>query len=192
MAPGVWHDRAHRGSGRLSQSLESIMKLTRVIALACFMAPSTFHGAYAACASDDPAAVAKSFHDKHAEFSSENPAKIKTIITPRLFDALDREYKCAQGDVCAIEADPWTDAQDGEMGKPVEFATVSNSGTEAAVSMTYPFMLGKAHREQKQATILLQRKSATECWVISDLKGPRGESLLENVEAWHKKYGNGS
>ena len=168
------------------------MKCARVIALVCFMTPSIFHGAYAACASDDPAAVAKSFHDKHAEFSSEDPAKIKTIITPRFFDALDREYKCAQGDVCAIEADPWTDAQDGEMGKPVEFATVSNSGTEATISMTFPFILDKANHEQKHATILLQRKSATECWLIGDLKGPRGESLLQNVEAWHKQYGNGS
>ena len=167
------------------------MKLRRTTALACFMAPSIFHGAYAACASDDPAVVAKSFHDKHAEFSSEDPAKIKTIITPRFFDALDREYKCAQGDLCAIEADPWTDAQDGSVGKPIEFATVSNSGTEATVSMTYPFILDKAHREQKHATILLQRKSATECWLIGDLKGPLGESLLQNVEAWHKKYGNG-
>jgi hypothetical protein len=139
-----------------------------------------------------PAAVAKSFHDKHAEFSSENPAKIKAIVSPRLFDALDREYKCAQGDVCAIEADPWTDAQDGEMGKPVEYATVSNSGTEASVSVTYPFVLDKTHRKQKRATLLLQRRSATECWLISDLKGPRGESLLQNVETWHKKYGNGS
>ena len=166
------------------------MKLTLAVALVFFTASSAFHGAYAACESDDPVAVAKSFHDKHAEFSSEDPAKIKTIVTPRFFDALDREYKCAQGDLCAIEADPWTDAQDGEMGKPVEFATVSNSGTEATVSMTFPFILDKAHPQQKHATVLLQRKSAADCWLIGDLKGPRGESLLQNVEAWHKKYGN--
>ena len=86
------------------------MKLIPVIVLACSIALSAFHSAYAACAIDDPAAVAKSFYSKHVNFSSEDPAKSKKIITPHLFDAVDREYKCAQGQICAIEADPWTDA----------------------------------------------------------------------------------
>lgn len=167
------------------------MKLTPAMVLACSIALSAFHGAYAACAIDDPAVVAKSFYSKHAQFSSENPAKIRTIITSRLFDALEREYKCAQGQICALEADPWTDAQDGEIGKPVEFATASNSGVEATVSMTYPFILDKTHRRQQRATLLLQRKSPTDCWLFGDLVGPRGESLLQTIEKWHKEFGNG-
>ena len=167
------------------------MKLTPAIVLACLIALSAFHSAYAACATDDPAAVAKSFYSKHPQFSSENPAKIRTIITSRLFDALDREYKCAQGQICALEADPWTDAQDGEIGKPVEFATASNSGVEATVSMTYPFILDKAHHRQQRATLLLQRKSATDCWLLNDLLGPRGESLLQTIEKWYKEFGSG-
>jgi len=167
------------------------MKLTPAIVLACLIALSAFHSAYAACAIDDPAAVAKSFYSNHAQFSSENPAKIRTIITSRLFDALDREYKCAQGQICALEADPWTDAQDGDIGKPVEFATASNSGVEATVSMTYPFILDKTHRQQQHVTLLLQRKSPTDCWLFSDLVGPRGESLLQTIEKWHKEFGSG-
>lgn len=163
------------------------MKLIAIV-LSCTISLSAIHDAFAACANDDPAAVAKSFYSEHAQFSSEDPAKIKAIVAPRLFDALDREYKCAQGDICAIEADPWTDAQDGSIGKPVEFATSSNSGTEASVSMTYPFILDKKPR-QKHATLHLQRKSAADCWLISDLVGPRGESLLQAIEKWHKEYG---
>lgn len=167
------------------------MNLVRTMTLVFSIAPSTFHGAYGACATDDPAAISKSFYTRHAQFSSENPAKIKAIVTSRFFDALDREYKCAQGQVCAIEADPWTDAQDGEIGKPVEFATVSNSGAEATVSMTYTFVLDKAHREPRSAKLLFQRKSPTECWLVSDLVGPRGESLVQSVEKWHKEFGSG-
>lgn len=165
------------------------MKLTSAIALFCLSMTAAFDTSYAACASDDPVAVAKSFYTKHPEFASENPVKIKTVITARFFSALDREYKCSQGEVCAIEADPWTDAQDGKIGKPVEFETVSNSDLETVVAMTFPFILDKSHHEQMRAKIVLQRKTTTECWLIGDIADPHGDSLLQFVEEWHKKYG---
>jgi hypothetical protein len=166
------------------------MKPMSVTALSCLIALSPFHRAHAACAVDDPAAVAKSFYSGHAEFSSEDPAKIRAIITPRLFDALDKEYKCAQGQICALEADPWTDAQDGQIGKPVAFATASNSGVKASVSMSYTFILDKKHRKQRRVTLLLQRKSLADCWLVDDLVGPRGDSLVQAIEKWFKEYGN--
>lgn len=107
----------------------------------------------------------------------------------RVFSLLEREYECAQGQICALEADPWTDAQDGKIGKPVEFATVNNSGAEATVSMTYPFVLGKAHRQQR-VTLLLQRDSPGDCWLLGDLVGPRGASLVRTIEEWYKDYGS--
>jgi hypothetical protein len=165
------------------------MKLPTIETLACLIMLLAIRSASASCAIDDPAAVAKSFYSKHANFSSDDPAKIKKIVTPRLFDALNREYKCAQGQICALEADPWTDAQDGNIGKPVEFSTASNSGIEAKVSMTYPFILGKTHG-QKHVTLVLQRESPTECWLLSDLVGPRGESLVRAIEGWYKEYGS--
>jgi len=166
-----------------------IMKLTRTLALILAALAAT-PVAYAACASDDPVVLAKSFYSKHVNFSSENPAKIKTLITPRFFAALDKEFKCAQGQICSIEADPWTGAQDGDVGKPIEFAATSNSGVAANVSMTYPFVLGKAHREQKQVSLLFQRQSPTDCWLLDDLLTPGGGSLVQSIEAWFKEYGN--
>ena len=168
------------------------MNLSRTASFTCILVLAAFNSAHAACGIDDPKAVAESFFAKHAQFSSENPSKIKTVVTSRFFDALDREYKCAQGQECAIETDPWTDAQDGQIGKPVVFTTVSNSGNEATVSMTYPFILDKKHRTQKRAELILQRGSPTDCWRIGDVMGPGGESLLQSVEEWHKKYGEGS
>jgi hypothetical protein len=168
------------------------MKLSLATASACMLALTALHSAYAACGSDDPIVVAQSFFAKHAQFSSENPSKIKTIVTARFFDALEREYTCAQGDICAIEADPWTDAQDGKIGKPVEFAMVSNSGKEATVSITYPFILDKTQRGPKHASLVLRREAPTDCWLIGDLVGPRGDSLLQTIEKRHKEFGAGS
>ena len=165
------------------------MKLATFENVACLTMLLAIRSVSASCAIDDPAAVAKTFYSQHANFSSEDPARIRKIVTPRLFDALNREYKCAQGQICALEADPWTDAQDGRIGKPVEFATASNSGVEATVSMTYPFILGKTH-DQKRLTLLLQRESPTDCWLLSDLVGPRGESLVRAIEEWYKEYGS--
>ncbi|HEX3122299.1 MAG TPA: hypothetical protein VHQ21_03280, partial [Rhodanobacteraceae bacterium] len=183
---------AVRGNRRSTRTFELIMKLPIVKNLACLimlLATHSASAASAACAIDDPAAVAKAFYSKHANFSSEDPARIRKIITPRLFDALNQEYKCAQGQICALEADPWTDAQDGRIGKPVEFATASNSGVEATVSMTYPFILGKTP-SQKRLTLLLQRESPAACWLLGDLVGPRGESLVRAIEEWYKEYGS--
>ena len=164
------------------------MKLAPATVVAFTMALSASHGAYAACATDDPAAAAQSFYSQHAEFTSKDPTAFKALLTPRFFAAQDKEYKCAQGEICALEADPWTDAQDGTIGKPIAFATTSNAGGKAAVSMTYTFVLGKTHRKQ-HATLLLQRMSASECWQLDDVKGPRGESLVQMIEKWHKQYG---
>ena len=169
----------------------NIMKLAPALVVGCSMALSASHSAYASCAIDDPAATAQSFYTKHTEFSSQDPAAFKALLTPRFFAALDMEYKCAQGQICAIEADPWTDAQDGTIAKPVAFATTSNADGKAAVSMTYTFVLDKAHRKQKHTTLLLQRKSASECWLLDDAKGPRGDSLVQTIEKWHKEYGGG-
>ncbi|WP_386070923.1 hypothetical protein ACFJIW_09795 [Tahibacter sp. UC22_41] len=165
------------------------MNLASVRALAFLVVLWIMRSAAAACPSDDPAAVSKLFYAQHAEFSSEDPAQIKEVVTRRLFDALDREHKCAQGQICALEADPWMDAQDGKIGKPVEFATVSNSGTEAAVSMTYPFVLDRTPRQQR-VTLLLQRDSSKGCWLLNDLVGPHGDSLVGTIEKWFREYGD--
>lgn len=167
-----------------------MIKLAPALAIACLTALSEIPTAYAACATDDPVAVAKTFYSDHADFSLKDPSTIRSLITPRLFAALDREYKCvSQGQVCALETDVWTDAQDGEIGKPVEFIIASHSGVAASVTMTYPFILEKTRRRKQHVTILLQRKSPADCWLISDLVGPRGESLVGFMEKWHKEFG---
>lgn len=147
--------------------------------------------AHAACAGDDPIASARSFYVEHREFSLESPSKIKQFVSPQLFAALDKEFKCAQGEVCALEADPWTDAQDGDIKNPLKFTLISNSGVLAKVQMTYTFALDKKRRRLQSATLLLQREPASNCWLVADLIGPRGASLVATIEKWHKEFGRG-
>ena len=144
--------------------------------------------AMAACPSDNPAAIAQAFYTHHADFYNSNPAKIRQAITPRLFAALTQEYICKQGEICAIEADPWIDAQDGTIGQPVSFTTLSNTRTEAKVLMMYSFMLDHQSHPQ-HATVVLQRPTPSSCLVVSDVIGPHGHSLLRQLESWHRQYG---
>lgn len=167
------------------------MKFISAMAVACLMAVFDSGLAYAACAGNDPAAVAKAFYFKHADFHTGNPARLKGIVTPRLLAALDREHKCASGQICAIEAVPWTDAQDGEIDNPVAFKTIENTGTRAAARMDYSFVVSETRRRPQHVKLLLERSSSTECWFVADLMGPRGKSLLESIEKWHKEYGGG-
>ena len=145
----------------------------------------------AACPADDPVASAKSFYSDHRNFYTEEPSKIKKLTSPRLLAALEQEFKCSNGDICAIEADPWIDAQDGGIGTPIDFSLVSNSGLLAKVQMTYTFVLSKTQRRKQHVTLLFQRNSPSDCWLIGDLVGPSGSSLVTTLEKWHKEFGSG-
>jgi hypothetical protein len=74
------------------------MNIKLALAVALSFAPLTFVLAHANCVTDDPAELAKTVYAKNADFHFENPAKIESIVTPRLLSALKREYKCAKGD----------------------------------------------------------------------------------------------
>ena len=146
--------------------------------------------AYAECFSSDPVAFSNAFYTEHAAFLSEDPARVRSSVTPRLFAALNQEYHCAQRELCAVEADPWTGSQDGKIGRPVEFAVIKNSSVEASVVMKYRFELDKTHAEQRRTSLILRRLSTTECWLVDDVIDPSGNSLFKSIESWFKKYGS--
>jgi hypothetical protein len=166
---------------------------TRISALILSMFYVQF--AHAACVNDSPVAAAKSFYAKHPNFYAENPAAIKNSISPRLFSALMLEHKCAQGDICAIEASPWTNAQDGNIEKPMVFDVLKTDESRASVRMRYTFALAKTKKRQQNVVLKFEHSAANkdanvECWVLSDLINQKGESLVSQLENWHKKYGS--
>lgn len=154
---------------------------------AVFLALLVSGAAQAGCVSDDPALVARSFHAGHADFVAENPDNIRHLVTPRLFQVLQREYRCARGEICALEADPWTDAQDGEITRPIRFETRQNDGAHATVTMNYFFLPGNAGRQARVATLKLTHSTISGCWELADLVSPNGVSLLNQLERWHRR-----
>ena len=145
---------------------------------------------YARCVSD-PAKVAKTIYTQHHDFYFEYPKTVSTFVAPRLLAALKLEHACPQGELCAIEAVPWTDAQDGEIAEPITFKAVKQTATQAVVEMRYTFVLNESDRRQQQVHLVFDRSKPGACWLLSDLVGPSGNSLVALIEHWHKEFGNG-
>lgn len=147
------------------------------------------HHGYAQCVAD-PADAAKAFYSQHPNFYYENPKTVSDLVAPRLLAALKLEYACAQGDICAIEAVPWTDAQDGDVSAPIIFKAMDKTVSHAVVDMRYTFVLSESERRQQSVKLKFERREAGACWLLSDLIEPGGDSLLAQLEKWHKEYGH--
>lgn len=146
----------------------------------------------AACLGRDPMDAAKVFFAKHRDFYYGNPGKVAGLVSSRFYAALSAEYRCAQGEVCAIEAPPWTDAQDGHIGEPITFHMQAASETRAEVFVRYTFELSETQRIPQAVSLRLERKGRDGCWAVADLVSPRGKSLVKAIEDWHSTYGAAS
>lgn len=158
-----------------------------VVVLALAMICSN-HG-FAQCVSD-PADAAKAFYSQHPNFYYEDPKTVSDLVAPRLLAALKLEYACAQGDICAIEAVPWTDAQDGDVSAPITFKAMDKTVSHAVVDMRYTFVLSESERRPQRVQLKFERSAPGACWLLSDLVEPGGTSLVTQLEKWHKEFGN--
>lgn len=158
--------------------------------LAAFAASAlSMSAAYGAC-SQDATQAAEYFYHNHANFYFEDLPSARSLVAPRLLSALKREYTCPE--LCAIEAVPWLDAQDGEVAEPIAFDTVETGPTRALIVMEYFYHLGPGSSFNRKQKVYLEfeRKDAGQCWLLSDLVSPSGISLVNMLEAWH--YQNGT
>lgn len=163
---------------------------TLVLVVLALVAPA----APGACVSQDPTVVARWLYEKAPGFSH-NPASGGDHLAIALRKLIERDQKlCPKGDVCAIDWDPWTDAQDGEIVGPVAFSVAERTTTTAVVRMQYRFLNSSnpldATDEVNTLRFELQKK--TGCWGLIDLESRRGpsESLKRTFERWSDKdYG---
>ena len=164
------------------------MKLKRL-----FLPASLFtlihSSAIAMCVTGNPAEAAQTFYAGHASFLSEPPKSLRGIVAPRLLALLYLEYDCAKGDLCAIDADPWTDTQDGGITEPLTYKVLNHSANKATVQMGYLFEIGEGPLLEKHALMEFERSAERSCWKLSDLIGPNEGWLLQNLAHWHTKYG---
>lgn len=141
------------------------------------------------CLGKTPVTAAKAFYQGHGNFAFDNPAPLRGRITKRFYDALAYEYQCEAGDECAIDSDPWTGAQDGDVFPPVRFAQASRHGDHAAVTLRYTFALDGTQRRTQSATVRLERGASGSCWRVADVISPEGISALHVIEEFRRQYG---
>jgi hypothetical protein len=170
---------------------QTLMKLKRRFLFAALL-PLIDASANATCVTGNPAEAAQRFYAEHANFSSENPKSLRGVAASRLLALLYLEYACKQGELCAIDADPWTDTQDGQITAPLTYKVLNNSASKATVQMGYVFEIGEGpllEQRKQRALIEFERPSQGACWKVSDVIGPNKASLLQHLEHWHNKYG---
>jgi hypothetical protein len=147
---------------------------------------------FVACSSEGPAVAAKRFYRHHADFYSRDPVKIRAMVTPRFYAALEKEYAClGEGYICAVEAAPWVSAQDGDIREPITFETADKGGGEAEVRMSYTYYLSETRNWPQTVTLKLERRPGDTTWRIGDLIPPGGGSLLRQIEDWHAERRTG-
>ena len=129
---------------------------------------------------ESPTVVAEHFFRKGYNFYYDGVAL--NSLTPEFRAIVEAELKCSEKNgLCNLDYDPWTGAQDGEVGKPVRFVlesrvTIVSPPDIAIVAMKFPFVMGPK-RSWPLTTHLILRKDKETCWLIHDFITPLGESL---------------
>lgn len=151
------------------------------LALACALLSAN---AQAACLAGDTLQTARLFYERHYGFYAAPQAGIREAVTPALFKLLEKEWACvAAGQVCAVEADPWLAAQDGD-AHDVQFTAARNGRT---VTLHYSLVLDAQTRRPQTAQLRLARGDDG-CWRVADLLGPGGRSLRRALVNYGKHY----
>lgn len=145
--------------------------------------------AAADCLGTNELAAARSFYRQHADFYYADPTGFKELVTPALFKVLAMNYACAQGQECALDSDPWMDAQDGEITDPITYSLGDHDAAQATVTMHYVFTLSESQKSPRQVQLKMQLPAGQQCWRVDDLVTPRGGSLTKAIADWFVKYG---
>ena len=128
--------------------------------------------------------AARTFFTHHYQFWMEKPNNLRQLVTPSLRKLLIQEQTCsAAPQICAIDADPWLDAQDGE-ARHAEFSLTEDGHI---VKINYLFTI-ESEAQKRTAYLHLTRMAG--CWRVSDLVGPEGRSLHHALENYYEAEKN--
>lgn len=152
------------------------------VALAALLCASTLP-ASAACLGATPLQAAHAWFERHYIFWNDPPAVLRDNFAPPLLALLLSEQACSEQGVCAIGADPWLDAQDGEARDPQFQVEAAGEGV-STVRLRYRFVLDDGAPAPTQE-VRLRFSGKARCWRASDLVGPDGRSLVQSLREYH-------
>jgi hypothetical protein len=145
----------------------------------------------AACVADDPVATARWIYANDRGFafhqSGRDLSKRVTYLSPALYALLRADWECQKVEegICALDADPWLNAQDGEELPPVNFLLTSTVSSKATVTMTFRFGWQDTNSPvpvPAEARLELSRDAQSGCWQLDDLIGRKGVSLKKQLK----------
>lgn len=159
----------------------TIAVLSAAIALvSCSRSDLANAGAESACVAAGPVEAARWVHEKKQSFPYDDPDGL-SFLSPQLHDLLVAERNCERRNegLCSLGANPWINAQDGDMLPPINFELTSSTATTATVRMSYRFgwtdQIEKAASAANRFEFLRDPESG--CWLLDDLAGRVGISL---------------
>jgi hypothetical protein len=132
--------------------------------------------------------IARHLYENYYDFYWKEMPGFSDYVTPDFYASLLKETKCKE--VCAVEVDPWLDAQDGEVSEPIGYKLEAETELESSVKMSYTFHLSETQKKLQTVNFIFFREAADKPWRLSDFIGPRGNSLKKQIDEWHKEYGD--
>ena len=140
----------------------------------------------AACVAGDPVATARWIFANDRGFALQQTgrdlSKRANYLSASLYGLLRADWKCqdVEKGACALDADPWINAQDGEQLSPINFVLSSSVGSKATVRMNYRFGWSDTSNPPPvpaETRMEFSRDAKTGCWQLDDLVGREGVSL---------------
>lgn len=157
---------------------------TQIVCLVVMCAAGFSTAQGASCLGKDPVETARNFYKKYPDFYARNTQPLGLVLTPTFASVLQRNYDCQireQG-ICALDADPWTNAQDGDVYSPRFGIQTTVGELEATVVMTYLFKLEKKEKGKPQSVKLqLTRRDVKSCWQVNEFYDPAGQPLTRII-----------
>lgn len=125
------------------------------------------------CVAKDPAGTVQWVFEHASQFYVHNEGSPR-YLSPELYKLLKRDWKCQEpGELCAIEADPWTNAQDGSLLKPVTYRITAETAQSASVELSAVFGWEDQPQENKPTTVtlnLVRADAKKGCWLLDDIR----------------------
>jgi hypothetical protein len=149
----------------------------------------------AACVAEGPLETARWIHARERAFAlraeGADPGTRPPFLSATLHSLLRAEWECqdVEEGICALDSDPWINAQDGEALQPISFEVVPGPGTSATVRMSYRFGwhdVSDPPPEPAEARLMMTYDAGSGCWVLDDLIGGEGRSLRKQLEDYFR------
>ena len=142
------------------------------------------------CVPAGPEAVARYVYLRHFDFAL-HPASADGYVSGELLALLRKEAACPPRASCALDWNPWTGAQDGDIVGAPAFRRISETTNRSIVVMTFRYSADgeEPYAPLRQTKVTLLRERPGDCWKIGDLEpATGGASLMKALaEYWGRE-----